>query len=279
MRVLAQTNTIGNINNKFACVRFDNVSIHHYSIPSWLGGTPFQALNNISLVIDNQNLAIVGPSGAGKSTLIELLFGLKAPSKGRVEVSGISLPIRSQHDRIRVCRDIQMMPQEPHTSLNPYYTVSQILTEPLVNLNIVGDHRALAQQALDDVGLSTQILALKPNQLSTGQAQRVALARALIVEPSILVADEPTSSLDPVNRQRVLDLLNSLKKKRKLILILVTHDLQAAHALCDELLVLDHGNVVEHGDCNRIMNHPNHSVTRSLIAAQTALTTNRLHNI
>ncbi|MCL9775674.1 ATP-binding cassette domain-containing protein [Vibrio sp. S4B1] len=267
-------------------VHFHNVSVQYFTLPKWLGGKPFKALDNISLAIEQQNLAIVGPSGAGKSTLIELLFGLKSPSSGQVEICGIKLPIRSQQDRSKICRQIQMMPQEPHTSLNPYYNLGQILVEPLVNLSISGDHTALAKQALADVGLPNHLLAFTPNQLSTGQAQRVALARALIVEPSVLVADEPTSSLDPVNRQRVIDLLNSLKRKRKLTLILVTHDLQAAHALCDELLVLDHGCVVEYGACKHIMSAPSHPVTQALISAQAALNFDhldldleRLHNI
>ena len=267
-------------------VRFHNVSVQHFTLPKWLGGKPFKALDNITLEIEQQNLAIVGPSGAGKSTLIELLFGLKQPSTGQVEICGVKLPIRSQQDRSKICRQIQMIPQEPHTSLSPYYTVGQILVEPLMNLGISGDHTTLAKQALADVGLPNHLLALTPHQLSTGQAQRVALARALIVEPSVLVADEPTSSLDPVNRQRVIDLLNSLKKKRKFTLILVTHDLQAAHALCDELLVLNHGSVVEFGSCKHIMSAPSHPVTQALISAQSALNDehldrdlDRLHNI
>ena len=249
-------------------IKFDNVSVHYHSVPSWLGGKAFKALQNIDLNVEDKSLAIVGRSGAGKSTLIELLFGLKAPTVGQINLFGYSLPIRDSKAQATVCRLIQLVPQEPHTSLNPYYTVRQILAEPLSNLDVSGNHEAIIEEALSDVGLPASLLLLKPNQLSTGQAQRVAIARALVVRPAVLVADEPTASLDPVNRQRLLDLVNSLKKKRDMRLILVTHDLGAAKALCEEILVLDHGEMVEHGLTDQVMNKPAHPATQMLIESQ-----------
>ncbi|MFA0235379.1 ABC transporter ATP-binding protein [Vibrio sp. 10N.222.55.C7] len=249
-------------------IKFDNVSVHYYSVPSWLGGKAFKALQNIDLNVEDKSLAIVGRSGAGKSTLIELLFGLKAPTVGQINLFGYSLPILDSKAQATVCRLIQLVPQEPHTSLNPYYTVRQILAEPLSNLDVSGNHEAIIEEALSDVGLPASLLLLKPNQLSTGQAQRVAIARALVVRPAVLVADEPTASLDPVNRQRLLDLVNSLKKKRDMRLILVTHDLGAAKALCEEILVLDHGEMVEHGPTDQVMSKPAHPATQMLIESQ-----------
>ncbi|MFA0495827.1 ABC transporter ATP-binding protein [Vibrio sp. 10N.222.54.B11] len=249
-------------------IKFENVGVHYYSVPSWLGGKAFQALQNIDLNVEDKSLAIVGRSGAGKSTLIELLFGLKAPTVGQINLFGYSLPIRDSKAQATVCRLIQLVPQEPHTSLNPYYTVRQILAEPLSNLDVSGNHEAIIEEALSDVGLPASLLLLKPNQLSTGQAQRVAIARALVVRPAVLVADEPTASLDPVNRQRLLDLVNSLKKKRDMRLILVTHDLGAAKALCEEILVLDHGEMVEHGPTDQVMSKPAHPATQMLIESQ-----------
>ncbi|MCC4816052.1 peptide ABC transporter [Vibrio lentus] len=249
-------------------IKFENVGVHYYSIPSWLGGRAFKALQNIDLNVEDKSLAIVGRSGAGKSTLIELLFGLKEPTVGRISLFGHSLPIRSSKVQAAVCRLIQLVPQEPHTSLNPYYTVRQILAEPLSNLDVSGNHESIIEESLSDVGLPATLLSLKSNQLSTGQAQRVAIARALVVRPAVLVADEPTSSLDPVNRQRLLDLLNSLKKKRDMRLILVTHDLGAAKALCEEVLVLDHGEMVEFGPTEQVMGTPAHPATQLLIESQ-----------
>lgn len=255
-------------------VSFSNVSVHHYSTPRWLGGKPFKALSNVSLQIENQNIAIVGPSGAGKSTLIELLFGLRTPSLGNVQIAGRTLPLHNASERLRVCSEVQMVPQEPHTSLNPYYTVEQILIEPLENLKIGGNHPQLAQIALNEVGLTADLLPLYPQQLSTGQAQRIAIARALIVKPKLLVADEPTSSLDPVNRQRIIELLNSLKQKYDLQLLLVSHDLKAAIALCEEIVVLDQGEIVEYGFVKQIMEQPVHPTTQALIRAQIHSKTN-----
>ncbi|MCG9691798.1 ATP-binding cassette domain-containing protein [Vibrio sp. Isolate22] len=249
-------------------IKFENVGVHYYSIPRWLGGQAFKALQNVDLNVEDKSLAIVGRSGAGKSTLIELLFGLKSPTVGDISLFGHSLPIRNSKVQAAVCRLIQLVPQEPHTSLNPYYTVRQILAEPLSNLDVSGNHQSIIEETLLDVGLPASLLSLKPNQLSTGQAQRVAIARALVVRPAVLVADEPTSSLDPVNRQRLLDLLNSLKKKRDMRLILVTHDLGAAQALCEEILVLDHGQMVEHGPTPQVMSTPAHPVTQMLIESQ-----------
>ncbi|PMH31147.1 peptide ABC transporter [Vibrio lentus] len=249
-------------------IKFENVGVHYYSIPSWLGGKAFKALQNIDLNVEDKSLAIVGRSGAGKSTLIELLFGLKEPTVGRISLFGHSLPIRNSKVQAAVCRLIQLVPQEPHTSLNPHYTVRQILAEPLSNLDVSGNHESIIEESLSDVGLPATLLSLKSNQLSTGQAQRVAIARALVVRPAVLVADEPTSSLDPVNRQRLLDLLNSLKKKRDMRLILVTHDLGAAKVLCEEILVLDHGEMVEFGPTEQVMGTPAHPATQLLIESQ-----------
>ena len=249
-------------------IKFENVGVHYYSIPRWLGGQAFKALQNVDLNVEDKSLAIVGRSGAGKSTLIELLFGLKLPTVGDISLFGHSLPIRNSKVQAAVRRLIQLVPQEPHTSLNPYYTVRQILAEPLSNLDVSGNHQSIIEETLSDVGLPASLLSLKPNQLSTGQAQRVAIARALVVRPAVLVADEPTSSLDPVNRQRLLDLLNSLKKKRDMRLILVTHDLGAAQALCEEILVLDHGQMVEHGPTPQVMSEPDHPATQMLIESQ-----------
>ncbi len=278
MKVCTLESTDSPENTTTLDIEFDHVSVHHYSLPKWLGGKPFKALEKVSLKVFERSVAIVGPSGAGKSTMIELLFGLRAPQEGNINVRGHTLPIASSKERLQLCKQIQLIPQEPHTSLNPYYTVAQILIEPLESLGIKGNHQQKATRALEEVGLRTELLTLTPNQLSTGQAQRVAIARALIVEPELLVADEPTSSLDPVNRQRLIDLINTLKQQRKLKLILVTHDLGAANALCDDIMVLDRGQVVEHDDAKRIMNNPTHPTTKALIHAQSLSSAINKHN-
>ncbi|MGR5063468.1 ABC transporter ATP-binding protein [Photobacterium sp. DNB22_13_2] len=251
-----------------AQLRFDNVSVHHYNRPRWLGGKPFVALNKLSLNIDQQSLAIVGPSGAGKSTLIELLFGLRHISEGEVYLCEQSLSKVSPQQRKQLCRHIQLIPQEPHTSLNPYYTVREILTEPQHSLGMSDGCEARLRKALADVNLSEALLNHKSSQLSLGQAQRVAIARALVVEPCVLVADEPTSSLDPVSRQHILDLLKHLQKQRDMRLLLVTHDLNAAKALCDEILVLDKGVAVEYGTASQVFGRPSHPTSQALVNMQ-----------
>ncbi len=252
-----------------AQVHFDSVSVHHYSKPKWLGGAPFKAINQLSISIDTQNIAIVGPSGAGKSTLIELLFGLRTPTSGEVYVCGQALSRLNANQRKKLCQHIQLIPQEPQTTLNPYYTVRQILLEPLNNLGLYEDREKKVVSVLKEVGLSEKLLDVMPTRLSVGQAQRVAIARAIIIEPCVLVADEPTSSLDPISRQQVLDLLTRLQTKHHMRLILVTHDLNAANSLCDEILVLDRGEVAEHAPSADIMSSPKHSTSRALLNAHT----------
>ncbi|MCQ1061043.1 ATP-binding cassette domain-containing protein [Photobacterium sp. ZSDE20] len=251
-----------------AQLRFDNVSVHHYTRPSWLGGKPFVALNKLSLNIDQQSLAIVGPSGAGKSTLIELLFGLRHISEGEVYLCEQPLSQISPRQRRQLCRHIQLIPQEPHTSLNPYYTVRDILTEPQESLGMTEGSEARVLKALADVNLSTTLLDHTSSQLSLGQAQRVAIARALVVEPCVLVADEPTSSLDPISRQHIVDLLKHLQKQRDMRLLLVTHDLNAAKALCDDILVLDKGVAVEYGAASQVFDRPSHPTSQALVNMQ-----------
>ncbi|MBY5944482.1 ABC transporter ATP-binding protein [Photobacterium rosenbergii] len=255
-------------NRGSAQLRFDNVSVHYYSRPRWLGGKPFVALNKLNLNVDQQSLAVVGPSGAGKSTLIELLFGLRQISEGEVYLCEQPLSQISAQQRQQLCRHIQLIPQEPHTSLNPYYTVREILTEPQHCVGMTEGCEQRLLQALADVNLSAELLEYKSNQLSLGQAQRVAIARALVVEPCVLVADEPTSSLDPVSRRYILDLLQHLQKQREMKLLLVTHDLSAAQELCDEILVLDKGQVVEHGTTTEIFDNPSHPTSQSLVDMQ-----------
>jgi peptide/nickel transport system ATP-binding protein len=252
---------------KSAEVRFDNVSVYYQSRPTWLGGRVFKAIDNLSLHVETNNLAIVGPSGAGKSTLIELLFGLGKPTAGEVYICGQALSRASVKRRQQLCKHIQLIPQDPQSTLNPYYTVREILSEPLNNLGLFDDREQRVAQALREVGLSTQLLEVKPMALSVGQAQRVAIARAIIVEPCVLVADEPTSSLDPISRKQVLDLLGKLQREHHMRLILVTHDLSAAKTLCDEVLVLNDGKMVEFDSIEKITSSPKHSISRALLDA------------
>lgn len=256
------------IESESAEIRFEQVSIHYWSRSRWLGGKLFKALDNLNLVVDTNNLAIVGPSGAGKSTLIELLFGLRQPTFGEVFVCGFSLSACSSEQRRQLCQHIQLIPQEPQSSLNPHYTVYHILLEPLKNFGLLQDADKKIKQVLNDVGLNLNLLECSPQQLSVGQAQRVAIARALIVEPCVLVADEPTSSLDPVSRNQILNLLKHLQKARCMRLILVTHDLSAAQDLCDEILVLENGKVVDRQYTKSLKINSKHSMTQALLNAQ-----------
>ncbi len=251
-----------------AQVRFDNVSVHYLDKPKWLGGKPHYALDEVNLQVEMENLAIVGPSGAGKSTIVELLFGLKKPTHGEVYICDQPISTSTVHERRQLCQHIQLIPQEPQATLNPYYTVEQVIAEPLNNQQTQPSlTQSKVREVLAEVGLSEALLARNPSQLSVGQAQRVAIARALILEPCVLVADEPTSSLDPISRQKVIALLRSLQQRHHMRLILITHDLNAAKSLCEQVIVLEHGKVVESGLAQQVLGQPQHRVTQALLGS------------
>jgi peptide/nickel transport system ATP-binding protein len=258
--------------NNSAQVRLHRVTVQFSTKPTWLGGEPFVALDDMDLVIESQNVAIVGPSGAGKTTLIELLFGLRQPSKGSITVCEYSLNRLTSEQRKHLCQHIQLIPQEPQSTLNPYYSVRQVLREPLLNIGLMANADEKINQAMLDVGLDPCLLNRQTQQLSLGQAQRIAIARALIVEPCVLVADEPTSSLDPISRKQILELFAQLQKSRRMRLILVTHDLSAAHYLCEQLVVLNGGRIVEQGELEQIIVSPSHPTTKALLDASTLQT-------
>ena len=233
-----------------AQVRFENVNVHYYSKPAWLGGKPFKALDQLNLSIETQNLAIVGPSGAGKSTLIELLFSLRRPTSGEVYICGQPLSSSSDKQRRALCRHIQLIPQEPQSSLNPYYTVEQILSEPLVSMGLTDNKQQKIENALRDVGLTPSLLTRPSRQLSVGQAQRVAIARALLKDAPILLLDEATSALDAESETKVQQALERLMVGRTTLV--VAHRL-ATIKNADRILVLEGGTVIDEGTHDQLV--------------------------
>ena len=210
-----------------------------------------------------ENYGIVGESGSGKSTILRVLSGLNTDWTGSIGIEGVPHPRRS--DRA-FFRRVQMVFQDPYASLHPRMTIDAILAEPLA-IHGIGDVNARIDHALADVGLDGGFRFRYPHQLSGGQRQRVAIARALILEPSILLLDEPTSALDVSIQAEVLILLQDIKVKRNLTMILVSHNLAVVGHLCSRVAVMKDGLIVEEAGVEALRSGAEHAYTRELVAA------------
>ena len=235
-----------------------------YTSSSWGKTHSFRALKEVSLDLEEgEILGVVGESGCGKSTLARILIGLDRPDTGSVDISGeaaTSLPQRS------LAKLVQPVFQDPFGSLNPRWTIASILELPLklhTDLNALA-RRARVAELLRSVDLPVSCAEVTPRALSGGQRQRVAIARALAVEPRVIVCDEPTSALDVSVQAQILDLLRNLRRDRGLSLIFISHDLAVIENLCDRVMVMHKGEVVEEGAADRIFANPRHPHTQAL---------------
>jgi peptide/nickel transport system ATP-binding protein len=228
-----------------------------------------RALDDVSLeVATGETLGVVGESGSGKSTLAKVIVGLLDPDAGGIEFNGQDLSRLGRRERRPLRREIQMVFQDPYGSLNPRHRVERILTEgPLVYGEDLGTAMARARELLEHVGLDAKSLSRFPHQFSGGQRQRISIARALTLQPRLLIADEPVSALDVSVQAQVLDLLRALQRDFKLTMIFVTHDLRVASEMCDRIVVMREGRVIETGNAARICGAPSNEYTRALINA------------
>ncbi|QNQ90665.1 dipeptide ABC transporter ATP-binding protein [Corynebacterium poyangense] len=217
-------------------------------------GGPVQALAGVDVCLKKgARLGIVGESGSGKSTLLRILAGLDAPTEGEVNQHGNS---------------VQMVFQDPMSSLDPRWPVWKIVSEPLRAEKLSKAQRLdRVREVLSAVGLNDSALDRFPHEFSGGQRQRISLARALSIRPDILLADEPVSALDVSVRNQVLDLLEQLCTDYDVSLIFVSHDLPITRDLCEELIIMQRGNVVESGPSAQLWQNPQHRYTQELLEA------------
>ncbi len=225
------------------------------------------ALQSVSLELHaGRSLGVVGESGSGKSTLARIAMALEAPSSGRVEFMGRDLNALGESELREARRDFQMVFQDPYGSLDPRQRVARIVAEPLWQGSGAQRERAVAEM-LEAVGLRASDAAKYPHEFSGGQRQRIAIARALVTRPRLIVADEPVSALDVSVQAQVLNLLVELQRRYGVTYLLISHDLAVVDHVCDEVLVMQHGRVVERGETTTVFADPQHPCTRSLIAA------------
>ena len=203
----------------------------------------YRALDNVSVTIARgESFGLVGESGSGKSTLLRAVAGLAPVASGTIIVDGETL--KGSRRSKNFLRKVQMVFQDPYGSLHPRQTVDRLLLEPLA-IHAIADAEARIRRALDEVGLGPAFRFRYPHQMSGGQRQRIAIARALILEPEILLLDEPTSALDASVQAEVLNLLEQVRRERGLTFIMVSHDLGVVTHMCERLVTMRHGLVVE----------------------------------
>ena len=230
-----------------------------------------KAVDDISFdVKSGETLGIVGETGCGKSTTAKLLVRLLAPTSGQILFDGQDVAAAKKDELKELHRQVQMVFQDPYSSLNPRKTVGSIIAEPFVIHGLLkesGARRKRVQDLMDRVGLNPEHYNRYPHEFSGGQRQRIGVARAIALEPKLLVADEPVSALDVSIQAQVLNLLRSLQKDFNLTFVFISHDLSVIRQIADRIAVMYLGHVVELGDSEAIYEHPKHPYTAALLSA------------
>ncbi len=225
-----------------------------------------KVLSDVSFSVrTGASVGLVGESGSGKTTLLRLLLGLERPTSGTIRFGDDALDPGDSAFMRRYRRAVQPVFQDPYSSLDPRQKVLDIIAEPLQSLRIAGPRKDAVAQALEAVGLPLDAMQRYPHEFSGGQRQRIAIARAIVARPQIILADEAVSALDLSTRIRIVELFKTLSAS--LTLVFVSHDLGVVAALCEEMVILEKGQVVESGKTHDILASPKHPYTQRLLAS------------
>jgi ABC-type glutathione transport system ATPase component len=230
---------------------------------------PFRALRDVSVdVRRGECVGLVGESGSGKTTLGRAVLGLAPVTEGQVLFDGRDIAHANRAERKRLASDIQVVFQDPYTSLNPSLTVEQILTEPLTVRKVTRREAIKRVKTLFDlVSLPKDAGGRLPREFSGGQRQRIAIARALALEPRLIVCDEPVSALDLSTQGRVLELFREIQERTHVAYLFVSHDLEVVRHVCHRVAVMFRGEIVEFGDGDQVTSRPRHPYTQRLFFA------------
>jgi len=229
----------------------------------------FKAVDNVSFSLEyNQVLGIVGESGSGKSTIGRLVLKLIQKDSGKIEFKGKDIYSFSKKEEKQFRKETSVVFQDPRTSLNPRLRVRQIIEEPLIVHSFPPEERKeRVKKGIIDAGLDETFLDRYPSELSGGQRQRVAIARAVVLQPEMILADEPTSALDVSVQLQIINLIKKLKEEKGISFLFISHDLNVIGMLCDHVLVLYRGKIMEKGETKKVLKNPLHPYTRILLAS------------
>nr|WP_201471086.1 ATP-binding cassette domain-containing protein [Microbacterium hydrocarbonoxydans] len=234
-----------------------------------LRAKPVEVLHGVSLdVAEGETVGLVGESGSGKTTIGRAVLGLVKPSGGSIRFGGQEIGGIQGRARRSLARDIQVVFQDPYTSLNPSLTIGDILAEPLiVQGSTAKDARSRVRTLLDQVGLPGDSVDRMPREFSGGQRQRVAIARALAPRPTLIVCDEPVSALDLSTQARVMELFVDIQRETGVAYLFISHDLSVIRHISHRVAVLYRGDLVETGDAPSVTSTPTHPYTQRLLLA------------
>ena len=229
------------------------------------------AVDDVSFTIEKgKTLGIVGESGCGKSTTGRAILRLLEPTDGQVIFNGQDITALSSSKMRQMRRDMQIIFQDPFSSLDPKKTVSQTIAEPIIENKILKDKKAIdarVRELMATVGLAERLVNAYPPELDGGRRQRIGIARALAMEPKFIVCDEPVSALDVSIQAQILNLLQELKEQMGLTFIFITHDLSVVNHFADEIAVMYLGQLIEKAPTEELFDHPVHPYTRALLSA------------
>ena len=230
---------------------------------------PFCALHEVSVdVAAGETVGLVGESGSGKTTLGRAVLGLAPVTSGTIRFAGQEIQHLGRRDRRRLASEVQVVFQDPYSSLNPALMVEDILSEPLsAQGSTPKDARQRVRELLDQVGLPSNAGDRFPREFSGGQRQRIAIARALALRPRLIVCDEPVSALDLSTQARVLDLFIDIQEQTGVAYLFVSHDLSVVRHISHRVAVMYKGEIVETGDCDQVTARPEHPYTQRLLGA------------
>ena len=230
------------------------------------------AVRDVSLVIPTKNppiIAIAGESGSGKTTMARLILGMVSATRGEILFKDKKLSSMDKKEKLNFRKSVQAIFQDPFEVYNPFYKVDHIMIRPIHNFKLTKNReeaQTMIEESLEMVGLRPrETLGRYPHQLSGGQRQRLMVARAMLLKPEVMVADEPVSMVDASLRATILETIQQLNKELNVGILYITHDLTTAYQICDDIYVMNKGEVVESGDVEKVIKKPKHPYTKLLM--------------